>query len=510
MSDCPENPPHALRADTLAQSVLILLALLVVQRLVGFVRVVLFCRWLDPNELGQWDLAFGFLMLAGPISVLALTSSFGRYVEHYRQKQQLRAMLKRIAAACGAMGLLAAGLLCLLPGTFAELIFGSADEAGMVPWVAATLLAVLGYNYFIDLFTALRNARMYAGLQLVNSVAFAAFGIALLCAWRPSAGSVVLAYGAAMAVSCAWGAAWFVRGRRLLPGDGPPPPHREFWARLVPFTASVWVTSLMANLFDLCGRWLVAHCWPGSDAEALAAVGDYHSSRVMPILLVSVAQLIAPMILPHLSHDWEQGRRERVGARLNLHLKLMALAMTAGALAVLWFAPFLFRTALAGKYAGGLAVLPMTLTYCTWFGLFAIAQNYLLCAERARWNSVALAAGLGINATLGLLLLPRLGLQGAVLAATAGNLGALALVLALSCRRGLRLSDGTLLALTVPAVLSLGPWATLAALAAVVAAAAATERVFSADEKREIGGAVARVARRLAFRPRVESDAPAA
>ncbi len=84
--DNPEYPsaPAPLTTDTLVDSVLILLGLTVVQRLIGFVRAVLFCRWLDPGQLGLWDMAFSFLVLAAPLSVLAIPGVFGRYLERYR------------------------------------------------------------------------------------------------------------------------------------------------------------------------------------------------------------------------------------------------------------------------------------------------------------------------------------------------------------------------------------------------------------------------------------------
>ena len=51
--------PSALRVDALADSVLTLLVLTVVQRAVGFVRAVLFCRWLDAEQWanGRWPSA---------------------------------------------------------------------------------------------------------------------------------------------------------------------------------------------------------------------------------------------------------------------------------------------------------------------------------------------------------------------------------------------------------------------------------------------------------------------
>jgi len=84
--------------DSLAASVLMLFALTVVQRMIGFLRGVLFCRWLDAEQLGQWDLAFGFLMLAAPLAVLGLPGSYGRYLEYYRQRGQLKPFLRRSGA----------------------------------------------------------------------------------------------------------------------------------------------------------------------------------------------------------------------------------------------------------------------------------------------------------------------------------------------------------------------------------------------------------------------------
>jgi O-antigen/teichoic acid export membrane protein len=475
-----------LRTDTLADSVLILLALMVVQRLVGFCRAILFCRWLDPAQLGQWDMVFGFLMLAGPLSVVALTSSFGRYVEYYRQRRQLRVLLRRTAVACAALAAVTMALLQLLPGWFSELIFATPDKTRLVGLVSLSLLMVIAFNYFVDLFNALRNVRLIAGLQLINSLVFAALGVGLLLGWRCAAESVVLAYGGACLASSLVGIWWLSRRWHALPEDGPPPAHRELWTKLLSFTTWVWVTSLLANLFDIADRYMIVHFSSASSTEALAQVGHYHSSRVVPLLLVSVATLLGSMLTPHLSHDWELGRRDLVVRRLNLFMKLTGFLLCVGALVVLAAAPLLFGVAFRGKFAGGLAVLPWTLTYCIWFGMWSIAQNYLWCAEKARLGTVALLVGLLTNVGLNCLLLPRLGLLGAVLATAAANLLTLVLILALTRRLGFRIDRGTCVILAVPVVISLGPWAILVVLLAIVVAALTTDQLLSADEKHEL------------------------
>ena len=93
--DSNSTTSQQLRPDTLAASVTILLVANIVQRSIGFGRGILFCRWLSPDELGTWDMAYSFLLLAAPVVVLGLPGSFGRYLERYRQRGQLRTFLRR-------------------------------------------------------------------------------------------------------------------------------------------------------------------------------------------------------------------------------------------------------------------------------------------------------------------------------------------------------------------------------------------------------------------------------
>ncbi len=501
MSRSIEAPDQnaVLPADTLADSVLILLGLMAVQRLVGLVRAVLFCRWLDPEQLGQWDMAFGFLMLAGPVSVLALSSGLGRYVEHYRRRGRVRTLLARVLAACGVLGGLGAATIWFFPHRFSQWIFGTPDEILLARLLAASLLAVIAFNYFVDLFNAVRHARGIAAIQLASGLWFAVLGIVLLACWRRTTASVVIAYGGANLVAAALGGVWLARRWRTLPDDGRPLPHRELWSKVLPYTAAIWTTSLLCNVFDLADRYMIVHCLPGSHDETLALAGEYHSARVLPLLLVSVAALLSPLLTPHLSHDWEEGRRDRVSARLSLFLKILGFLMALGGAAVLALGPVLFRVALANKFAGGQAVLPGTLVYCTWFAMFSIAQNYLWCAERPRLGNVAMAAALALNIGLNAYLLPRFGLHGAVLAKCLANLLALCLVLWFSRRLGFRPDAGVWIILATPVFFPLGPVATAVALGAIAVEAVAGRAILSPEEKREIAATWEHYRRRLGY-----------
>jgi polysaccharide transporter, PST family len=484
----PESivPADNWRTDSLLQSVVLWLVLIAVQRMVGFVRAILFCRWLDPAQLGLWDMAFGFLMLAGPLAMLALPGTFGRYAEYYRLRGQLRPFLVRTSAACILLTLAAVLLIVFFRRTFSELIFGCPGQTRLVMLVAAALLAVGAYNYFISLMTALRKVRLAAAMEFINGVLFAVLGIALVLTWRCDSAGVVIAYGGSCLLSVLPVAWWVKEAWKSSPAEFEPLPRRNLWAKLVPFAAWILMINTLTNLFGIADRYMIVHFAPGSHEETLAMVGQYHSSRVVPLLLVSVASMLATVLLPHLSHDWESGRRAQVSRRLNLFLKLLAYGLMTASAAVLFVAPWLFGVAFQGKFAGGMAVLPWTLAYCVWFGVALVAQQYLWCAERAGLAGLALAAGLAINVAMNLVLLPRFGLLGAVLAATAANLVALSLILAFAGLVGFRAHRGLWIILGLAPAICLGPAVTTALLLAVALEAVRSDRILTREERLQL------------------------
>jgi polysaccharide transporter, PST family len=488
--------PAALPTDTLVDSVLMLLGMTAVQRLVGLVRAVLFCRWLDPEQLGLWDMTFSFLVMAAPLSVLAIPGVFGRYAEHYRRQGRLRVFLRRTALVCTGLALVAGLTVVLARRWFSALMFGTEDRADLVVLAAGCLLLVVAYNFLTELFTALRNIRLVSTMQFVNSVAFAVLGVALLMGWRCTASSVVLGFGASCAIAAA-PALWMLwRTWRASP-PVERMPDAAFWPKLAPFAAWVLAGSVLTNLFGVIDRYLIVHCSGASAGQVLDMVGNYHASRVVPVLLYSIAVMLGAMVLPHLTHDWEAGRRQQVAARLRLFLKLFGLGLFAAAVAVVVAAPLLFEVAFRGKFPGGQAILPWTLLFGVWLSLAAIAQSYLLCAEKARLPSLALLCGLVISVALNLELLPRWGLPGAALATAAANGVTLWLICLFNRTLGFRLDDGSRLVLLLPMAICAGPRIAVIALLAVGAEAVWGRRLFSAEEKRQLADSMAEYGKRF-------------
>ena len=477
------KPRGRFRADTLASSVIILLGVTVIQRSIGFARGVLFCRWLDPQQLGLWEMALSFILLASPLAVLGIPGSFGRYLEYYRQRGQLRSFLRRTTIGTSVLCGLALTILLVAAPRFSWLIFGEPDREGLVLLVAISLAMVVLHHFLECVFTGLRMFRIVSTMHFCQSVGFALSSLVLLLSWRMTAASVVIAYGGACAASSAGALLWLRFAFAEVPADGEPPVLGTFWSKLARFAFWVWAVNIFNSLFMVVDRYMIVHFSGMDPDQAMVEIGHYHSSRIVPVLLVSVADLLGGVLLPYLSHDWERGDRKAVSELLNFALKLTAIGMTIVATCVLLASGLLFDVALAGKYDGGRAIMPMTLAYCTFNGLFVIAQMYLWCAEKTRWTCIPLMIALAANVGLNALLMPHYGLAGAILATTVANAAALAITFRVGGRVGMQVEPGTWILCFVPACLCGGLPTALAGLAVILVALLARDALLSPQER---------------------------
>lgn len=483
--EAPVAEPN-LRCDTLAESVAMLIFLTMIQPIIGFVRSILFCRWLSPSELGQWDVVQGFLMLAAPLAVWGIPGSFGRYCAYYRHRGQLKSYLVRTSLLMALLASTALVVMLLVPDLFSRLIFGETTSVNLIPLVVLALGIVIGFGYVIELLTALRLFRVVSGLQLLRSAGFLGFGIALLWGWKLSASSVVVGYAAASLLTVAVGLFWLRWAWRMVEEEPVAMPYRNLVRKVAPFALWIWVSNALTNLFEVVDRYMIVHFSPLSAEEVLREVGNYHSARVVPLLLVAFSGTLASMLLPHFSHHWEEGHVRLVGQQRNLVLKVFGGAQFLFAVLVLIAAPWLFGTVLEGKYAGGQAILPWTLIYCLWFCLGLVAETSLWCAEEARLGTIALIVGMVVTVALNLVLLPRYGLPGAVLATAAGKLTLMLLAYGFNNLVKLPIDRGTWLISLAPLALLGGPWGAGGSFLVLLLLAATTRLILTDEDHQQL------------------------
>ena len=472
--------------DPLMMGVAFALILTVAQRLVGFLRNILFCRYLTDEQLGQWSMIYSVVLLLAPLAVLGLPGSFGRFVEHYQRRGQLRTFLKRTNTICLATTCAMAAILFAFPTKLSWIIFRDPDQVELIRAVGFALICVTCINYITSLLEALRQVRIVTLMRFTASILFAILSLTLLGLWQEGTTAVTVGFGVGTCLACL-PAIWFLRKNRDgITSDGEPLTHSAMWRRIAPYAMWMWTSNLIHNMIEVADRYMLIHWAQGTAEQAQSFVGQYHSGRVIPTVLVGVATMLAGVLMPYMTALWEQGEKHNAVKQVNRTIKLVALGFTMVGTGVLVLAPYLFDIVLQGRYDDGLAVLPLTFVYCTWFSLFIVAQNYLWVSEKGKFTACVLAIGLITNIVLNSIMIPYFGLYGAVYATASANGVILVLNLLLNWRFGARPDRGIWLVALSPMVLLLPVQMCLFAAAVILILCARSSLLITSEEREEI------------------------
>ena len=481
-----EDRPSLVR-DSIAAGVIFALVMTVGQRAIGFVRGLLFCRYMTEQQLGQWSLTFSFLMMLVPLAMLGLPGCFGRFSEHYRSRGQLGYFVSRIAATSIFLTLLASVSMFIFPGWFANMLFCDAGQTGVIYAMAFCVLMVSVSNFLTSLMESLRLVRVVTMMRFVTGTLFATLGLGLVLLTNDAAVGATIGFG----LSCFLGAIpamWILfRHPEELKNTGEHLPHSDMWRRLAPFALWMWASNFFNNCFELSDRYMLVWCSPVTVEQAQGLVGQYHSGRQIPLLLVSLSFMLGGVLIPYMSTHWEKGNKDAAHKLLTWSLKLMSLAFTMVGVGVLVVAPFIFETILEGRYTEGLEVLPLAMAYCIWFGLTCVGQNYLWVAEKGKWIALSVGIGLLSNLVLNALLISQYAVWGAVSATATSNALLLATIYVLNHLFGCKTNASIWYCSAIPLLLLL-PTPLAAALGLVVAFLGwQTNLFFQSEEKAEIG-----------------------
>ncbi|MEQ1827852.1 MAG: lipopolysaccharide biosynthesis protein [Pirellula sp.] len=477
-------------ADSLVSGLSFMLVANMIQRGVGFVRNIVLCRLLTDEHLGLWALASSFFVLAAPLAVLGLPGTFGRLVESYRLSGQLNVFLRRVAGASLIGVSLCAVWLVVASGTSSQLIFGTELSCSTMALVSLTLCLVILFNAMTELLSGLRMPRTVSAMHTSNSLSFTAAslgGLMMINDWR----ILIVAFAVSACVGLLPAVPAFRNWEEIAPSTNQTRiTNRDMWRRVLPFAVSVWCMNLLINLFEVVDRYMLLYLATESAEQGRALVGQFHSGRIMPVLLSSLTLMLSGLLLPYLAAEWESGGQKSVARSLRLTFKCSMVFFYALAVGSLAVSPILFEFVLAGKYADGMSIMPQALVHCCLAGLAFLMQNYFWCAERGKTVGIIILVGLVTNVLLNSLWVPVSGLHGAMLATTVSGAIILAMTLAEIHRSGVRLGAVCYLFAVLPVTLILGIVPSAFILAAILLVTGRSNWLFSDEEKRVLDEAI--------------------
>ena len=472
----------SLEADSLVSGLSFMLVANVLQRAIGFVRNLVLCRFLADEQLGLWALSTSFFMLAAPLAVLGLPGTFGRFVASYQATGQLNLFLKRTSIGSAIGALCGVVVLIVAPSWSSGIIFGVELTHWTMALIAIALCLLILFNSATELLSGLRKPKLVSTMHTCNSIVFTVAsltGVLLFDDWRVLL--VAFAIGAAAGLLPAISA---VRNWSEIESTSYPPiSFHTMCKRVLPFAISIWCMNLLVNLFDVVDRYMLLHLATETAEQGRALVGQFHSGRIMPMLLSSLTLMLNGMLLPYLASEWESGNQSKVADFQRLTFKCASIFFLVLSIGSLTVAPLLFEHVLEGKYADGLSIMPQAMLHCCLTALGCLMQNYFWCAERGKTVGVILLIGLVMNVLLNAWWVPTFGLHGAMLATSLSGAAILLMTLLEMHRSGLKFGMRCIWFALLPVSLLFGCVPAAVILSIAVAIIGRTDWLMTNQEK---------------------------
>jgi len=387
----------------------------IIGMVIGYVNVMLITRWLSPDEYGLYSLG---LTIIGPISILAtlsLNDALVRFIPFYQATERsgsLRSLLTFAFAVSLCTGLVGAVILQGAAHFISVDIFHKSRLEDVlrilglaVPWLVFILMVGYAFMGWKEMRYMVYMQRLWQPLgQLLMILAFSFLGYRL--------NGLLTAY--LIAVVSSGFLAFYLFWRKLIP-RAPPGDRKVEKGEIIQYAYPLLGNRIIVFLLNGCiDVLLLGYFLPAGE------IGQYKIAQlsVQPLGVVMFSfALIGKPVMSELIAREQWGDVKKVYQRISkwvvcLNLPLFVLLAFAGEdILVLFF---------TRQFSGGSTALILLSLGLILNSLCGPEGKGLDAAGHTRWLFFNAAASLSLNFILGWILIPRIGIEGAAIAVSAG------------------------------------------------------------------------------------------
>ncbi|MDP7289694.1 MAG: hypothetical protein QGH94_17060, partial [Phycisphaerae bacterium] len=363
------------RVGTLGELMGIHVSVTILQRSLGFIRVLVLAWMLAPEHMSLWGLGVMLFTVLGPMMTLGTDSGTERYVALFETRGRLELFYRKMRFGVLALVLLVGAGLLVNAEYITSLVISAGRGVPGVTWDRQVLICWLAlvnamlWALQLNVLSFLKGMRVYRVVSVVHilfSVLFTVTAVAVLWVW-PTATAALVTHAATLGVSllASLGFLHFGivhtgglrrrgRDRRKTPRPGqidrraPRPAQklpRNLFARLVTFGlisvlgTALWSINSYISFYMVCSRQDLSKCDAG--------VFFVFMRLAHPVVLLS--QAAWAVLFVYVARSWESGLRDKAMDVLETSYKGIALVIMTLAIVIYATAPY-WVLILAGEY----------------------------------------------------------------------------------------------------------------------------------------------------------------
>lgn len=494
---------------TLGELMGIHVSVTVLQRLLGFIRVLVLARMLELEQMALWGLGSMIFVIIGPLMTLGTDTGTERYVSLFESRGRLALFYKKMRFGVLLLVMIVgAGLLLNTRQITAVVISVGKGVAGVAvaQQVLICCMAVINamlWALHLNLLAFLKGMRVYRIVSVVHiffGVLFTVMSACVLWFW-PTAVAALIVHAIALGLTMAL-ALWFVHfgvthtakrersehDRRKTPRQEQidrrsPRPEQKLPQRIFTRLLTFGLLSVLGTALWSANAHISFYMIYRNGVLDKGDAGVFFTFMRLSHPVVLLAHAAWAVLFVHVARRWESGRRKEAMYVLETAYKGIAVAIMTLAIIVYALAPYWVLILRSEYRVGACLVGPLLMSFLSVAFMALMTMIARLRERPAAIAAAAMAAG-AANITLGLIWIGPYGIMGAARAAGVGmflGVGIVSVVFLLLSR--IRLHWSTLGVLLLPAILLLPPWIALAFWAVVLAVLLRTGLAFTKTQK---------------------------
>ncbi len=441
----------SLGLSLLARHSLIYGAALVIDRLIGFLLLPILTTGLDQASYGAWAQIIATFAWLSNLLEFGFYHSIMRFIAG-RERATVSRVLHGMLAILALNSVVFVGLACAIPGLLSQLVFATTAFSGIIPLIALFIVSECLFEFLgiaflradgriaiCSAYYVIKNVLRFALLWQGTSAGADLGGLLL----RLTVGNGVLVC-VVYAVNVAPTVEIAARGL-----------GRPFWRGVIGYSSGIVASGSLAWANAMLNRFLIVHFL------GLAALATYAANFSIASVAGAVSLVLTFTVTPLLNAAWGRGDKDEVRRLLETASKFYLYATVPAAICIgLCYLPIVHLFT-APQYVTSPGVIWLLLATVVLFG-FEQLLSFATILDSPRFNVWTRSAALVLNLGLCWVLLTKLGILAAVIAALAATLTVIALsVLFLQRDIQYSLPFGTILRIGIAGVAMAGAgWTT--------------------------------------------------
>ncbi|MCP4376566.1 MAG: hypothetical protein GY794_10395 [bacterium] len=503
------------RVGTLGELMGIHVSVTVLQRVLGFVRMLVLAWMLVPEHMSLWGLGVMIFSILGPLMTLGTDTGTERYVSLFETRGRLEMFYRRMRFGVLTLVLVVSIALMASARPITSIVISvgkgvpgvTRDQQVMICCLALINAMLMALHFNVLAF--LKGMRVYRIVSIVHilfSVLFTVLALVVLRFW-PTATAALIIHAVALGVTLLVALGFLHFGihhtgghrhrttdRRKHPRPGhidrrAPKPVKKLPRNLFRRLATFGLISVLGTALWCANSYISFYMLFRNQELNKSQAGVFFVFMRLAHPVVLLANAAWAVLFVHVARRWESGQRDNAMDVLETAYKGIAMAIMTLAVLIYATAPYWVLILKSQYHCGVELVGPLLMSFLSVAFMALLTMTARLRERPAVIAAAAILSGVA-NVFLGSIWIGQHGVTGAAYAAGVGmfvGVGVVSIVFFLLSR--VRLHWSTILVLLLPAVLLVPSWAAWTVAigwALFLGVMLTTPLVFTRDQKKAL------------------------